>query len=175
MLTMNATPCSLKSMESSVIILMGVAGAGKTTVGRQLAQHLNWQFCDGDALHPQANIEKIRQGIPLTDDDRRPWLALVRESLVDWIAHGTRVVLACSLLKEKYRAYVLNGHRDRVQLVYLQASPALLELRLINRQGHFMRESLLGSQLEVLEEPADALVVDASQTPETIIRTVQSA
>ena len=85
------------------------------------------------------------------------------------------MVLACSLLKEKYRAYVLNGHRDRVQLVYLQASPALLELRLINRQGHFMRESLLGSQLEVLEEPADALVVDASQTPETIIRTVQSA
>lgn len=157
-----------------VIILMGVAGAGKTTVGRQLAQHLNWQFYDGDSFHPQANIDKIRQGMPLTDDDRRPWLARVRESVVDWIAHGERVVLACSLLREEYRDTVLHGHRDKVQLVYLRASPTLLRLRLINRQGHFMKEPLLGSQFEILEEPADALVADASQTPETIIRLVQS-
>ena len=157
-----------------IIILMGVAGAGKTTVGRQLAQHLNWQFYDGDVFHPQKNIDKIRLGIPLTDDDRRPWLARIRESVIDWIARGERVVLACSLLREEYRAYVLNGHRDRVQLVYLRASPALLQLRLINRQGHFMKEPLLRSQLGVLEEPADALVVDASQTPETIICVVQS-
>ncbi len=160
-------------MRPVVIILMGVAGAGKTTVGRQLAQHLYWQFYDGDSFHPQANIDKIRQGMPLTDDDRRPWLARVRESVVDWIAHEERVVLACSLLREEYRDYVLNGHRDKVQLVYLRASPTLLQLRLINRQGHFMKEPLLRSQLGVLEEPADALVVDASQTPETIIRLVQ--
>lgn len=161
-------------MGSSVIILMGVAGAGKTTVGRQLAQHLKWQFCDGDALHPQSNIDKIRCGIPLTDDDRRPWLACINESLVEWIAHGARVVLACSLLKEAYRAYALNGHRDKICLVYLKASPALLKLRLIKRPGHFMGATLLDSQFEILEEPADALVVDASQTPETIIHTVQS-
>jgi gluconokinase len=161
-------------MEPSVIILMGVAGAGKTTVGRQLAQQLNWQFCDGDSLHPQANIEKIRQGIPLTDDDRRPWLARIHEMLVDWIAHGERGVLACSLLKQAYRACVLNGHRDKVRLVYLRASPALLQLRLINRPGHFMGEGLLASQFEILEEPADALVVDASQPPEIIIRMVRS-
>jgi gluconokinase len=161
-------------MGSSVIILMGVAGAGKTTVGRQLAQHLNWRFCDGDALHPQSNIDKMRHGIPLTDDDRRPWLARIHTALVEWIAHGERVVLACSLLKETYRGYVLNGHRDKVQLVYLKASPALLQLRLTRRPGHFMGRSLLGSQLEILEEPVDALVVEASQTPDMIIHTVCS-
>ena len=161
-------------MESSVIILMGVAGAGKTTIGRQLAQQMNWPFCDGDAFHPQSNIEKMRHGIPLTDDDRRPWLASIHKSLVEWIAHGEHVVLACSLLKETYRRQVLDGHRDKVQLVYLKASPALLQLRLTKRPGHFMDRSLLASQLEILEEPVDALVVDASQTPETIIRLIQS-
>lgn len=161
-------------MGLSVIILMGVAGAGKTTVGRQLAQHMNWKFCDGDVLHPQSNIEKMRHGIPLTDDDRRPWLARIHQSLIEWIAHGERAVLACSLLKETYRGRVLNGHRDKVQLVYLKASPALLQLRLAGRPGHFMDRSLLASQLEILEEPVDALVVDASQTPETIIRLIQS-
>lgn len=161
-------------MGPSIIILMGVAGAGKTTVGRQLAQHLNWEFCDGDSLHPQANIDKIRQGMPLTDDDRRPWLARIHTSLVNWIDHGERVVLACSLLREAYRERVLNGHRDKVLLVYLRASPALLQSRLISRPDHFMKEPLLRSQLDILEEPADALAVDASQTPETIIRLVQS-
>jgi gluconokinase len=116
----------------------------------------------------------MREGVPLTDDDRRPWLARRHELLNDWIAHGERGVLACSLLKESYRAYVLNGHRDKVQLVYLKASPALLHLRLINRPEHFMREALLASQLAILEEPADALVLDASQTPETISRIVRS-
>ena len=171
---MNGPPCSLEPMELSVIILMGVAGAGKTTVGHQLAQHMNWQFCDGDALHPQSNIDKMRHGISLTDDDRRPWLVRIRTSLVEWIAHGERVVLACSLLKETYRVCVLNGHRDKVHLVYLKASPALLQSRLIRRPGHFMGHSLLASQLEILEEPVDALVVDASQTPEAIIRLIQS-
>jgi gluconokinase len=154
---------------------MGVAGAGKTTVGSQLAQHMNWQFCDGDALHPESNIEKMRHEIPLTDDDRRPWLERIQRSLAEWIAHGECVVLACSLLKERYRGYVLNGHRDKVQLVYLKASPALLQLRLTRRPGHFMGRSLLASQLEILEEPVDALVVDASQPPETIIHTICSA
>jgi gluconokinase len=158
-----------------IIILMGVAGAGKSTVGRRLSDELKWRFCDGDTLHPAVNIDKMKQGIALTDEDRRPWLDRLHEALVEWIGQGQHVVLACSLLKAAYRAHVLDGHRDHIQLVYLKANRTLLQQRLLHRTGHFLREGLLASQLEILEEPAEALMIDASLSPETIVRQIRSA
>jgi gluconokinase len=157
------------------IMIMGVAGAGKTTVGRQLASELGWRFCDGDELHPFPNIDKMSRGIPLYDEDRRPWLERIRQTIAEWIATGENVILACSVLRERYRAMVLEGHRDRVQIVYLKASPALLQQRLISRTGHFMGEVLLASQLEILEEPADALVLDAADPPARLLQQIRVA
>lgn len=165
----------LEAESGRVIIVMGVAGAGKTTVGRQLAGELRWRFCDGDTLHPRENIDKILRGLPLTDEDRHSWLERLRSAIAEWIAVGDRVVLAGSLLKAAYRATVLNGHCDLVRVVYLQASRNLLQQRLINRTGHFMKEGLLASQLEILEEPLDALILDASQAPGALTRQIRSA
>jgi len=156
-------------------MIMGVAGAGKTTVGRQLADELGWRFCDGDELHPSHNIDKVSRGIPLDDEDRRPWLERIRQAIAGWIASGEHVILACSVLRERYRAMVLEGHRDRVQIVYLKASPALLQQRLISRTGHFMGEALLASQLEILEEPADALVLDSADPPARLLQQIRVA
>ena len=154
---------------------MGVAGAGKTTVGRQLATELGWRFCDGDELHPSANVDKMSRGMPLSDEDRRPWLERIRRAITEWIAGGENVILACSVLRERYRAMVLEGHHDRVQIVYLKASPTLLQQRLISRTGHFMGELLLASQLEILEEPADALVLNAADPPAGLIQQIRVA
>jgi gluconokinase len=153
---------------------MGVAGAGKTTIGRRLALALGWQFCDGDDFHPQANIDKIRNGHPLNDEDRRPWLARIRESIIEWVKQDRRMVLASSLLKAKYRREVLDGLGARVTIVYLKADRDLLHQRLMNRPGHFMGAALLESQLATLEEPAEALHVDASLPPERIVRQIRS-
>jgi gluconokinase len=164
----------LEGMQPTIIVLMGVAGAGKTTIGRRLAQELGWHFCDGDEFHSQANIDKIRSGHPLDDEDRRPWLARIRESIVNWIRDDRRVVLASSLLKAKYRAAVLNGVRDRVTMVYLDADPPVLRSRLLNRPGHFMGEALLESQLAILEVPSEALHVDASLPPDAIVQRIRT-
>jgi len=152
---------------------MGVAGAGKSTVGRQLAASLHWGFCDGDLLHPQQNIEKIRQGLPLNDDDRLPWLTQIRKTVAEWIAREQQAVLAASLLKQAYRRFVLDEHPQEVELVYLKASASLLQQRLRNRTGHFMGETLLASQLDILEEPAGALIVDASLSPDVIVTQIR--
>ncbi|MDF0643078.1 MAG: gluconokinase [Nitrospira sp.] len=161
--------------ETRVIILMGVSGAGKTTIGLRLAQELNWTFIDGDSFHSRSNIEKMSVGRPLTDSDRYPWLERICTAIDGWIAEGKSVVLACSLLKAAYRDFVLDGRRQLVQLVYLKASPALLHERLLHRSGHFMKDTLLESQLQTLEEPCDALLLDAADPPEQLVRRIRAS
>lgn len=165
----------MRPADGHIIIVMGVSGAGKTTVGLRLAQDLDWIFADGDAFHSRSSIEKMAAGEPLTDSDRYPWLERIRSAIDGWKADGKNVVLACSLLTAAYRDFVLDGRREFVRLVYLQASPLLLRERLYHRVGHFMKDSLLHSQLQTLEEPRDALVVDAAETPEQIIRRIRAA
>jgi gluconokinase len=145
---------------------MGVVGAGKTTVGRLLAQKLDWCFADADDYHPAANVEKIRSGIPLDDSDRAPWLSALRNAILDWNSKGQDAVLACSALKRKYRA-VLRA--DGVHFVYLKGDFELIEQRLRNRSGHFASDSILKSQFEDLEKPADAITVEIDKTPEALV------
>jgi len=154
-------------VREAILIVMGVAGSGKSTVGRLLAEHLGWPFLDGDDFHPAANVEKMRQGIPLTDADRLPWLHHLREL----VSRSGSAVLACSALKESYRR-ILAGGDPRVRFIYLRADPALLASRLENRTEHFFTRVLLESQLATLEEPADAVVVDASQPAEAAVQAI---
>ncbi len=146
-----------------VIILMGVSGAGKTTVGQLLASQLKWEFADADDYHSAANIEKMRNGIPLTDTDRAPWLETLRALITSWIATGKNAVLACSALKHAYRQELRIA--PKVQFVYLKGTPQLLRQRLHARQGHYMTEQMLESQLAGLEEPERALAVDVDLAP----------
>jgi carbohydrate kinase (thermoresistant glucokinase family) len=158
----------------AAVVVMGVSGSGKTTVGRRLADALGWRFQEGDDLHPAANVAKMHAGIPLDDADRRPWLASVAAVIDSWRRAGTPGVVACSALKRAYRDVIVGGHDD-VRLVYLRGSRALLAERLQARQGHYMPASLLDSQLATLEEPAPeerALTVDDSAAPEAIVATV---
>jgi carbohydrate kinase (thermoresistant glucokinase family) len=157
-----------------IIVIMGAAGSGKSTVGRQLSEQLQWVFLDGDAVHPPENIAKMARGTLLNDEDRRPWLQALRTSIAEWTAGHTDAVLACSLLKQTYRDTVLGGYEPQVKLVYLQASRALLQVRLTTRTGHFAGVALLDSQLALLEEPADALVADASQSPDHLVQTIRN-
>ena len=145
-----------------VILVMGVAGSGKTTVGSELARRLAWKFADGDDYHPAANLEKMSHDIPLTDEDRAPWLATLRQLISDWIRTGVNAVLACSALKKMYRDELRVG--PEVCVLYLKADPEVLRARLHNRHGHFMKEEMLASQLAALEEPDDAVVVDVGGT-----------
>lgn len=144
---------------------MGVVGAGKTTVGKLLAQKLGWQFADADDFHPAANVEKMRNGIALADADRAPWLAALRDAIGKWNSAGTNVVLACSALKHSYREELGVGN---VKFVYLKASRELILSRLRSRHGHFATESILDTQFADLEEPDDAITVSAVPPPEAI-------
>jgi gluconokinase len=154
-----------------VIILMGVTGAGKTTIGKLLAQQLDWQFLDGDEFHPLANVEKMRQGIPLTDADRQPWLNALRQVIAEAIASRTNLVLACSALKREYRERLLIG--PEIKLVYLKGSRELITARLQDRHGHFATASILAGQFADLEEPSDALVINISGSPEEIVSAIR--
>jgi gluconokinase len=145
---------------------MGVVGAGKTTIGTLLAQKLGWQFADADDFHPKENIEKISQGIPLSDSDRAPWLAALHEAIERWNADGRNVVLACSALKRSYRKELQVGP---VQFVYLKGDYDLLSRRLASRHGHFATESILKSQLADLQEPEDAITVRVDKSPDEIV------
>lgn len=153
-------------MDDVILILMGVVGAGKTTVGILLAQKFGWQFADADDFHPAANVEKIRQGIALDDSDRAPWLAALRETILRWNREGQNAVLACSALKRKYRDIL---RLDGVQFVYLKGDFELIRQRLRARHGHFASESILKSQFEDLEKPADAITVEIDKAPEAIV------
>jgi gluconokinase len=136
----------------AVVVIMGVSGAGKTTVGKRLAEHLRWNFIEGDALHPPENVVKMKRGQPLTDADRAPWLAAVAGAIDGWRRRGERGVITCSALKRSYRRQIIGDRRD-VRLVYLEGSRELIARRLANRHGHFMPPSLLDSQFATLEPP----------------------
>jgi gluconokinase len=155
-----------------VIVFMGVAGSGKTTVGRALATALGWSFRDADDFHPPANVAKMSAGRPLTDADRAPWLAAIRTYIDDRLAHSENAVVTCSALKEKYRA-VLAADPTRVKLVHLTGDPALLAARIAGRTDHFMKPAMLASQLAALETPRDALTVDIAGSPEAIVTEVR--
>lgn len=148
-----------------VLVVMGVSGSGKSTVAAPLAERLGWAFQEGDALHPAANIAKLRAGIPLTDADRAPWLAAIAAWIDGRVAAGEAGIVTCSALKRAYRDRLTRG-RPQVRIVYLQGSPAVLAARLARRRGHFMPPSLLPSQLEDLEPPApdeQPIVIDIEQ------------
>jgi len=154
-----------------IVIVMGVVGAGKTTVGRMLALRLGWEFADADDFHPPANIDKIRHGISLTDADREPWLESIRSSIVQWIKTGQNVVLACSALKRSYREKLHVG--PEVRFVYLTGSPALVAERLSARHGHFANEQILAGQFHDLQEPDDAVAVEISAPPAQIVQQIR--
>jgi len=155
-----------------IVILMGVVGAGKTTVGKLLAAQFGWEFADADDFHPASNVEKIRNGIPLTDADRAPWLDQLRSAIDRWIATSQSVVLACSALKSPYRAKLQAG--PEVHFVYLKGSEALIGERLRSRQGHFASDSILVSQMADLEEPARALTVEVADSPQQIVANIRT-
>lgn len=154
-----------------IVIVMGVVGAGKTTVGRLLAEKMGWEFADADDFHSATSIQKIRQGTPLTDADRRPWLARLRAEITGWTAAAGNVVLACSALKRAYRDELQVG--PDVRFVYLKGSAALIAERLRRRHGHFAGEAILTSQLADLEEPEDAVTIEITRGPEEIVADVR--
>jgi arylformamidase len=157
-----------------ILVIMGAAGAGKTTVGLRLAAALGWPFHDADDYHPAANVARIAAGVALTDDDRAPWLASMAALLHRLDAAGRPAVVACSALKQSYRDLLAGAARD-VRFVYLRAGAPELRRRLEDRLGHFAGASILNSQLATLEEPSFALTVDASLAPDQIVRTIERA
>jgi len=165
-------PPDTKFTLTPIVVVMGVSGSGKTTVGRRLAENLGFDFCDADDLHPVRNVEKMRRGIPLSDEDRAYWLRSLREHMDAKRDRGEPMVLACSALKETYR-HALGIEGSLTALVYLRATPELVERRLRERKGHFMAPSMVPSQFALLEEPSDAVVVDADQSAESIVLRIE--
>jgi len=157
-----------------VVVIMGVSGSGKTTIGMRLAEALGGTFAEGDAYHPVENVEKMRRGTPLDDADRWPWLDRLSREIATWLAQGRTVVLACSALKQSYRDRLAAG-REGVHFVYLKGDEDLIRARLELRTDHYMPASLLRSQLAALEEPIDAVTLDVSRTPEKIVAAAKKA
>ena len=156
-------------MKTRFVIVMGVAGCGKTTVGEALAEQLGWQFYDADGFHPAENVAKMANGTPLTDSDRAPWLAALNALISTSLRENHPAVLACSALKESYRQQLLAGN-EGVQIVYLKGSYKLIWSRISQRKDHYMKPHMLKSQFETLEEPADALTFDVSMSVNEIVQ-----
>jgi gluconokinase len=154
-----------------IVIVMGVTGSGKTTIGSLLAEQLGWQFADADDFHPPENVEKMRRGIPLNDEDRKPWLRRLRDAITAWIAEEKNVVLACSALKRSYRRELEAG--PEVRFVYLKGSADLITGRLRSRHGHFADEQILAGQFADLEEPGAAVTVAIASEPQLIVAEVR--
>lgn len=155
----------------TVLVFMGVAGCGKTTAASLLTATLGWEYQEGDSLHPAANVEKMRLGTPLTDEDRWPWLDTIAAVIDDWSARGVSGALTCSALRRSYRDVII-GRRPGVRLVYIRGAQNLIASRMASRTGHFMPTSLLASQLATLEEPTPderPITVCATRTPEEIV------
>ncbi|MBW4629208.1 MAG: gluconokinase [Brasilonema octagenarum HA4186-MV1] len=155
-----------------IILVMGVSGSGKSSIGQLLADSLDWEFSDADAFHSPENIEKMRHGIPLNDLDRVPWLLALQQAIQQWLQENKNMVLACSALKASYRQ-VLVLDEKRVIVVYLKGSFELIQKRLQQRHGHFMGEKLLKSQFDALEEPSGAVTVDISEPLEVIVQNIR--
>jgi gluconokinase len=159
-----------------VLVVMGVSGSGKTTVAAMLAGRLHWTFEEGDNLHPASNVEKMHNGIPLTDEDRKPWLRAIAEWIDHWRERHEHGVITCSALKREYRRTII-GDRSDVRLVYLKGDKDLIAKRLAARHGHFMPSSLLQSQFDTLEEPAPeerAIEVPIGSSPRDLVDQIQS-
>jgi gluconokinase len=158
-----------------IVIIFGVSGAGKTTVGKLLARALGWRFFEADDFHPAANIEKMRSGYPLTDGDRWPWLERLRQQIERSLAAGENAVFACSALKRAYRDRLRVS--DEVKFVFLRGDYALVEKQLRSRHGHFMDANLLQTQFDDLEEPRpaeDVLTIELGRTPEEIVNEIEA-
>jgi gluconokinase len=161
-------------MDRSILLVMGVSGSGKTTVGAMLAGELGWKYAEADGFHPATNIEKMAAGHPLTDEDRQPWLAAIASWIDQQTAAGESGVVTCSALKRRYRDFLRAG-RPQLQLVYLQGTRDLIASRLAARHGHFFTAAMLDSQFADLEEPTpdeQALTVSIGGTPNQIVEAI---
>ncbi len=162
----------MKTMrKNTAIVLMGVSGCGKSTIGVRLARKLDRDFLEGDTSHPAANVEKMSRGVPPDDDDRRPWLVAIADAIDAARKSGRKVVVTCSALKRSYRKILADGHED-VAFVFLKGSQDLIAQRLAGRAGHFMPPKLLDSQFAALEEPAaseGSIVMTIEHTPDQIV------
>lgn len=162
-------------MTTKLLVLMGVSGSGKSTVGALLAGRLHWPYADADSFHSPANVAKMAAGHPLTDEDRAPWLQAIRAWLDERVRQGEPGIVTCSALKRRYREVL---RRPEVKIVYLRGTPAQIETRMVARQGHFFRASMLESQFAALEEPAadeHVITVSIEGTPAEIVDAIIAA
>lgn len=156
---------------SKICILMGVSGAGKSTIGKLLSERLGWQFYDGDDFHPLENVEKMQQGIPLNDSDRYPWLKALRHLIDNLQNQQENAIIACSALRKDYRKLLQNNDKN-ITFIYLQGTYQKIQERLQQREGHFMRVEMLNSQWQALEIPEDAIRIDISLSPAEIVNKI---
>ncbi len=164
--------------EVRAIVVMGVAGCGKTTVGEILAESLGWEFLEGDSLHPQRNVDLMSEGTPLTDDDRMPWLAAIAEWMRSRVSHGNPVVVACSALARRYRDVLRESGAEGVLFVYLEGDRETFERRIASRTGHFMKAGMLESQFRTLEPPQkdeQYIAIDVRLSPTDAVESIRSA
>jgi carbohydrate kinase (thermoresistant glucokinase family) len=157
-----------------IVLVMGVSGAGKSTIGRALADALGADFLEADTFHSPANVAKMTKGVPLDDSDRWPWLDAIGQALDQAVRDGKRVVLACSALKQAYRDRLLKEGGRTGFTVFLKGEPDLIAARMSGRSGHYMPPTLLPSQLATLEPPKDAIVIDIAKAPDEILREILS-
>lgn len=163
----NPMPAS-KERKISIIVVMGVSGSGKTTIGIRLAQRLGWDYIESDDYHSEQDVQKMSNGIPLTDEDRQPWLDKLHQVLTEFFEKNQPVVMACSALKERYRQQLIEGIKDASVFIYLKGDFDLIWIRMKGRR-HFMKAELLQSQFDALEEPPDAITVNMNKPIEEIM------